>query len=157
MKKSFLCLFAIAFAAIFIISSCKKKDNDSSDDTNNNNAGSTWNLNVNVDLGGTFTVIATAVITINETNFSAAVTTSQIGGGAEVHNFTINGTVNGNEYTVTNSNFILTFDSDTENVTITSGTHTTSGSTASGSGNISVVPAGSTTPMPGTYNFTATF
>jgi hypothetical protein len=158
MKKSLFGMLAVFMAIAIIGGACKKDKDDDNDDNNNINppAASTWNLNVLVDLSGEFTVIATAAITITGGNWSAAITTSQIGGGAEVHSFTINGTVASGTYTVSNHSFTITVGGGVETVTITSGTHTTTGNTLSGSGNVEVLPAGMTTPMAGTYTGTGT-
>ena len=142
MKKSILSFLIIALTAMYVFTSCKKDDID----------GSKWDLNVTVNLDGTFSVVATATFTIDGNNFSAAVSTSQIGGAAEVHNFNINGTVSGDIYTVSNSTFTITVGANTENITIISGTHTVSGSDMSGSGSIT----SSSTPNSGTYTFTGT-
>jgi hypothetical protein len=142
MKKSILSFLIIALMAMFVFTSCKKDKID----------GSKWDLNVTVNLNGTFAVIATSTFTIDGSNFSAAITTSQIGGAAEVHNFNINGTFSGDTYTVTNSTFSITVGSNTEDITITTGIHTVDGSSMSGSGSVSTLPIGAT----GTYTFTGT-
>lgn len=143
MKKSFIKLMFLALLAVAVITSCKK---DKGID------GTTWNLNVSVNLDGTFTVLATATFTVDGQNFSAAIATSQIGGAAEVHNFTINGTVDGEIYTVSNSAFNITVGSTTETITITSGSFTYSDPDIAGSGTVT----SSLTPNPGTFTFTGT-
>jgi len=115
-----------------------------------------WNVTVDVDLGGTFQVIATANITTTGSTFSAAITTSQIGGFAEVHNATVTGTVSGTTYTVTNAQFNITMGADTESVTINTATININGSNMTGNGTITVIPAGSSTPQNGTFTLTGT-
>jgi len=145
MKK--IVLFAgLALMMAILLTSCKKDETTS---------GDKWNLNVSVDLGGTFPVIAVATINITGTSFSAAVTTSQIGGAAEVHDFTINGTANGNTLTVTNAVIVLTYPTFTETITL-NGTIVISGNTLSGNGTESVVQSINPNPEPGTFTLTGT-
>ena len=149
MKKTILGVFIFFFSTIFIISSCKENED-------NNNNGTAWNVTAIIDLGGSFTVIATANISVGGSGFTAVISTSQIGGAAEIANFSINGSVSGNTYTVTNSTFTIPSGGGTEQITITTGTHVLNGNNISGSGSISVIPNGLTTPILGTYTFTGT-
>lgn len=153
-------VFVVMLAALVALASCKKDKKDSNDDnttpTTPTPTAITWNLNAQVNLGGLFTVIATGAITINGSAFTAAITTSTIGGAAEVYNFSINGTISGSTYTVTNQTFTVGTGSPPETVTITSGTHTVNGNNLTGNGNISVVPVGGGTAIPGTYTVTGT-
>ena len=149
----------MASAMMVLTTACKNDDDTDDNDDNNNTTTPTttnWNLNASVDLGGTFPVVATGVATVNGSSLSIAITTSTIGGAAEVHNFTITGAVSGDTWTVTNSQFSINSGGGDENITITTGTHTISGSSLTGSGNVSVVPVGDTTSMPGTYTVTGT-
>ncbi len=148
MKKS-ISFSLLALLAIFcLMSSCKKDKDD------NNGDAVTWNINVDVDLGGAFAVVATAKITTTGSSFSADITTSEIGGAAEVHNFTITGNANGDVLSVTNAQFTLTMGNGTETVTINSATITINGNNMTGNGTITVIPAGSTTPQNGTFTLT---
>lgn len=154
MRKGYLLAMILASAVYLLCSGCNKKESDDDNNSTPPPSGNTWNLNVSVDLGGSFAVVATAVITESGSTFSAAVTTSQIGGTAESHQFTLNGTINSGTYTMTNCAFSINSGGGTENITITTGTHTSTGTTLSGSGSVSVLPAGSATPLPGTYTVT---
>jgi hypothetical protein len=150
--------FVLMLAALIALASCKKDKEDDSNDSNNTPTPTaiTWNLNAQVDLGGVFTVIGTGAITINGSAFTAVITTSTIGGAAEVYNFSINGTISGSTYSVTNQTFTVGTGSPPETVTITSGTHTVNGNNLTGNGSVSVVPAGGGAAMPGTYTVTGT-
>ena len=154
MKKGFVYAIILAIAGYSLSSGCKKAESDDDNNSTPPPSGNTWNLNATVDLGGSFVVLATAVITESGSTFSAAVTTSQIGGAAESHQFTLSGTNNSGTYTMTNCAFTINSGGGTENITITTGTHTSPGTTLSGSGSVSVLPAGSATPLPGTYTVT---
>jgi hypothetical protein len=145
MKKSLLPIAVLFLIFIISISSCKK--DNKLDDT-------TWNVTANVDLSGSFQVIATAKFSIDGSSLTAEITTTQIGGAAESHTFIIAGILSDNTLTVTNDQFFVDSGSDSESVTITTGTHTIDGSDLTGSGTISVIPAGMSTAIPGTYTVT---
>jgi len=115
--------------------------------------GDTWNLTVSVDLGGAFTVLATAKITYSGTGFTAVVTTSKIGGAAEVHNMTMPGMVTGQTHSVSGQQFTITVGTTTETVNVT-GTFTINGNTLSGSGTMTVDNGGG--PMNGTFTVSGT-
>lgn len=153
MKNPFFNIVFAALAVVITLLSCEKPADDDNNN-NNNNATVMWNINVNVDLGGTFPVVATANITTTGATFSAAITTCQIGGAAEVHNATIAGAANGNTLTVTNAQFNIIMGNDTESVTINTATITIDGSNMAGNGTITVIPAGSSTPQNGTFTLT---
>jgi hypothetical protein len=150
MKKVLWRLLLITLMVMVIFNACKNEDVSNHDPV-------IWNLNATVDLSGTFTVIATAAVTVNASQFSAAVTTSQIAGVAEVHDFTISGTISGGKYNVVNSTFSIQSGGGIETTTITSGTNTVSNNSITGSGSVSVVPAGGGTANPGTYTLTGTY
>lgn len=157
MRRSIISFMMIAMAAVFLMTACKKDDDDDDNTITTIPPGATtWNLNVSVDLGGVFTVVATAAVTINSSSLSAAVSTSTIGGAPEVHNFTITGTVSGSTWTVSNSSFTIGSGSSQEDVTITSGTHTANGNSLSGSGAMTVTPVGAG-PINGTYTVTGSY
>lgn len=145
MKKSLAAISVFLFILIFCFSSCKKEDDLD---------GTTWNVTANVDLSGAFQVIATAHFGIDGSSLTAEITTTQIGGAAESHTFIIAGILSDNTLTVTNDQFFVGTGSDAESVTITNGTHTIDGSNLTGSGTISVIPAGTSTAIPGTYTVT---
>jgi hypothetical protein len=156
MKRTLLRFFALFLALIFITGACKKKDDDSDD--NNTPVTTNWHLNVQVDLGGVFTVLATAAITVTAgTSFSAAITTSQIGGAAEVHNFTLTGTISSGICSLTaNQTFNITNGGYSETVTMLTGTHSATNNALTGSGTCSVLPSGAPAPVGGTYTVTGT-
>ncbi len=152
MKKLALMFFIALFAAIYMMSCDKEKD----DNGNNNTGAITWNVNVDVDLGGTFPVVATAKITITGNTFSAAVTTSEIGGAPEVHHITLTGEVNGDTLTINDAQFNIPMGNDTESVTINTATIIINGNNMTGNGTLTVIPAGSTTPENGTFTLAGT-
>ena len=142
MKKALFAIPIFLLLIIFTFSSCKKK---------NEIDGTNWNLTATVDLGGTFQVLATAKFGIDGSSLTAEITTTQIGGAAESHTFIVAGIISDKTLTVINDQFYIDNGGGNESVTITSGTHTIDGSNLSGSGDISVIPAGSSTPETGTY------
>nr|HPR33530.1 beta-propeller fold lactonase family protein [Prolixibacteraceae bacterium] len=64
-----------------------------------------WNLDVTVDLGGPFNVVADATIDTDVTTFTAMVNTKTIGGGPEEYSIPFSGTHNNGVYTVANFPF----------------------------------------------------
>ncbi len=132
------------FVAAIAFSGC---DNDEDDNVNNSEQ---WDLTASIDLGGEFSVVATAEIAISGSTFTATVETSQIAGQPEVHTATISGTVQ-NETTlvVTNQTFNITVGTDTHTVTL-NGSITVSGDSLSGSGTI-------TENIPGVGDVNGTF
>lgn len=153
MKIEFSTFIFITFAVVLIIVSCDKK-NDADNNNNNQSTTALWNLVVDVDLGSTFQVIATASITTTGSTFSAAVNTTQIAGAPEIHNATITGSVSSSTLTVTNAQFNVSMPNGTESVTINTATLTTSGNNMTGNGTITKIPAGTSTPQNGTFTLT---
>lgn len=117
--------------------------------------GDTYNLTVNVDLGGAFDVTATARISTTGSTFTAVITTIKIGGADEAHTMTISGSVMGSTYTVVNQQFTITVGTTTETVVV-NGSFTISGNSLTGSGTMTVDQGGAVGPMNGTFSAAGT-
>lgn len=144
MKKTFFLVFVAILTAFSLCTSCSKEEITE------------WNITCNADLGGDFQIIADAVITISNETFTADITTIQIGGAAEEHQFQITGTVDNDRLTVLNSEFELMMNNEIEYVTLTTGAIDLNGNQLTGTGTMTVIPAGMTTPINGIYNLTGT-
>lgn len=144
MKKTFYFVIVAILAAFSLCTSCTKDEITE------------WTLTCTADLGGTFQITADATITITNTTFVADITTNQIGGVAEEHQFQITGTVDDNRLTVLNSEFELMMNNEIEYVTLTTGAIDINGAQLTGTGTMTVIPAGMTTPINGIYNLTGT-
>jgi len=116
-----------------------------------------WQISCKVNLGGEFDVEATAEIAVSGTTFDAAVRTSKIGGATEELVIAIKGTVEGQSLVVKDHTFEVEFVTQGQTVkeTVTlSGTVNLTGSSMSGSGDVTVVQSGNTET--GTFTLTGT-
>lgn len=146
MKKSFLHLTFASLAMLLLFSSCEFFDVDKTEN---------WLISANVDLGGTFTVTASARIKIEEETFTASISTIKIGDDAGIHLIKVSGiTTNDTTLTVSNAQFDVTIDGGTESVTINTATITINENNLEGNGTITVVPIGMTEPVEGTFTLT---
>ncbi|MEM6294170.1 MAG: hypothetical protein AAGA54_23020 [Myxococcota bacterium] len=73
----------------------------------NGDGMTTWTMDVEVDLGGTFEVTSEVVIEIEDGAFSSDVMTLIIAGGKEVHEIPLAGAVDGNTLTMLDSPFSI--------------------------------------------------
>lgn len=144
MKRTLFPVFVAILAAFSLCTSCTKEEITE------------WTLTCTADLGGAFQITADATITITNDTFVADITTIQIGGAAEEHQFQITGTADNDKLTVLNSEFELMMNNEIEYVTLTTGTIDLNGNQLTGTGTMTVIPAGMTTPINGIYNLTGT-
>jgi hypothetical protein len=152
MKLShFLSWFLLSLLSLSVISACNNDDDDDPISTANN-----WDISAAVDLGGEFDVTADAKIDITGDNYTAEITTKQIGEGAEEHEITVTGSVqNGNTLLISDYTFQITVGETNETITL-DGTVTISGDNVTGSGALLSVIDGVADPIPGTFTLTGT-
>lgn len=144
MKKVFNQIGFMVIVLAILITGCKKAETTS------------WNITATADLGGSFDIIGTADITIEDNLFTALITTSSIGGASEVYDIEMTGTVSGSTLTVEECEFVLNTANGNEYVTINTAEINKGSSTLSGDGTMTVIPAGMTTPITGTFTIVGT-
>lgn len=136
---------------VLLMTACTNDNGTNGDENETSSVDGLWNIVATVDLGGEFTVTATADISTDGNTFTADITTIEIAGNSEVHNVTISGAVeNDDTLVIDNQTFNVIIGNDTNTVVI-SGTATISDDTISGSGTIS-----ETIPNVGTVDGTFT-
>lgn len=144
MKKVLFQVILVVILITILCTGCKKSETTS------------WDLTVEANLGGDFNIVGTAEITIEGDLFVAQITTSTIGGAEEVYNIELSGTVDGSALIVTDDSFILNTPNGNEYVTINSAEINKSKTSLSGSGTMTVTPAGMTTEITGDFTLTGT-
>lgn len=144
MKKVFNQIGFMVIVLAILITGCKKTETTS------------WNITATADLGGSFDIIGTADITIEDNLFTALITTSSIGGASEVYDIEMTGTVSGSTLSVEECEFVLNTANGNEYVTINTAEINKGSSTLSGDGTMTVIPAGMTTPITGTFTIVGT-
>ncbi len=143
--KKVLCQVGFMVILITVLfTGCKKTETTS------------WNITATADLGGSFDIIGTAEITIEDNLFTAQIKTTTIGGAAEVYDIEMNGTVSGSTLNVEECVFVLVTENGNETVTINTAEINKGSSTLSGDGTMTVIPAGMSTPITGTFTIVGT-
>ena len=144
MKKVLFQVILVVISITILCTGCKKTETTS------------WDLTVEANLGGDFNIVGTANITIEGDLFVAEITTTTIGGAEEVYNIELSGTVDGSTLIVTEDSFVLNTPNGNEYVTINSAEINKSKTSLSGSGTMTVTPAGMTTEITGDFTLTGT-
>ncbi len=144
MKKVLFQVGLIVISLTIFCTGCKKTETTS------------WDLAVEADLGGNFDIVGTANITIEGDYFVALITTATIGGAEEVYDIELTGTVDGSTLIVTEDSFVLNTTNGNEYVVINNAEINKSKTALTGSGTMTVTPAGMTTPITGTFTLTGT-
>ncbi len=144
MKKVLFQVILIVISVTILCTGCKKTETTS------------WDLTVAANLGGYFNIVGTADITIEGDLFVAQITTTTIGGAEEVYNIELTGTVDGSTLVVTDNSFVLNTPNGNEYVTINSAEINKTKTSLTGSGTMTVTPAGMTTEVTGDFTLTGT-